>query len=84
MIHWIAGKKRGVEEEDWTKLKGCCDCWGHLPSRGGHEAGGSTADCEEGTVHVGQGRVGEIGNVEGGIRDRWNASSWTGIASGSP
>ena len=53
-------------------------------SRGGREAGDSMADCEEGMVHVGQGRVGEIGDVEGGICDRWNTSFWTGIASGSP
>ena len=82
MIHWIAGKKRGVEVEDWTKLTGCC--WGHLPSRGGHEADGSRADCEEETIHVDQGWAGGNGNVGGGIRGRWNASFWTETASGSP
>ena len=42
MIHWIAGKKRGVAaervEEDETRLEGC---WRHLPLRGEREGGDS-------------------------------------------
>jgi hypothetical protein len=54
MIHWIAKRKRGVEVvrievEDGTRLG---RCWGHLPSRGGHEADDSRADCVGVMVHV--------------------------------
>lgn len=46
MIHWIAGKKRGVavervEAEGETRLER--SGWRHLPSRGGREAGDSKA-----------------------------------------
>ena len=86
MIHWIAGKKRGVEVarvevEDGTRLE---RCWGHLPSRGGHEAGDSKAGCAGVMVHVEQGRAVENGSGEGESRRHWNANSWIGIALGSP
>jgi hypothetical protein len=86
MIHLIAGRKRGVEieraeAEDATRLG---RYWRHLPSRGGHEAGDSRAGCAGVRGHVGWGRVGEHENGAGETRHRWNASSWIGIASGSP
>ena len=78
MIHWIAGRKRGAEVvraemEDGTRLE---RCWGHLPSRDGHEAADSRAGCAGVMVHVGQGRVVvENGNGEGETLRRWNANS---------
>jgi len=71
MIHWIAGRERvvggGGAEEDETRPE---HCWGHLPSRGGHEAGDSKAGCAGERVHVDQGRVGEHGIGAGGTRRR--------------
>lgn len=86
MIHLIAGKKIGVEveraeAEDGTRPE-CC--WGRRPSKGGHEAGGSRVGCAEARAHVEQGRVEKHENEGGVTRHRWNASSWIGIASGSP
>ena len=80
MIHWIAGKKRGVEvvrAEDGKRRE---RCWGHLPSRDGHEAGDSRAGCAGVMVHGEQGRVVENGSGEGEIRRHWNANSWIEIA----
>lgn len=86
MIHLIAGKKRGAEVvriavEDGTRLE---HCWGHLPSKGEHEAGDSRADFAGVMVHVDQERVEENGSGEGGSLHHWNANPWIGIASGSP
>lgn len=69
MIHWIAGRERGVVvvavvgEEDESRR-------GHLPSRGKHEAGDSREDCVGVTVHVDRGRVEERGIGVGGTRHR--------------
>ena len=89
MIHWIAKRKISVgvekiEVEDGARMGCCCCCWGHLPSKGGHEAGDSRAGCVEVMVHVGQGRVVEHGSEAGENWHRWHANSWIGIASGSP
>ena len=86
MIHWIAGKKRGaevarVEVEDGTRLE---RCWGHLPSRGGHEADDSKAGCGGVMVHAEQGWAVENGSGEGESRRHLNANSWIGTALGSP
>lgn len=41
MIHWIAGKKRGVEEEGGMRLENSCGR--HLPLKGVREADDSKA-----------------------------------------
>jgi hypothetical protein len=86
MIHWIAGRKTGVEvvKIEVENEAGPGRCWGHLPSRDGHEAGDSRADCEGVMVHEEQRKVVENGSGEGETRRRWNANSWIGIASDSP
>jgi len=77
MIHLIAGRERGaevgrVEPEDEIRLG---RYWGHLPSKGMHEAGDSRAGCGEVRGHVDWGRVGKDESGAGVSRHRWNASS---------